>query len=136
MIVEVFNGNWSIKDVNAQKNKIFIFGDNDLRLGKGGQAIIRDLKNTIGIRTKKEPNNNYNSFYSDVNYDLNISNIKEDIINIINKSKEGYILVFSNGGYGTGLARLKIKAPLTFKFLNDQLFENFGYDNLNGSLSY
>jgi hypothetical protein len=130
-MVEIFNGNWKINDVKYHVNKIFIFGDNDLRIGKGGQAIIRDLNNTIGIRTKKEPNNNYNSFYSDKEYDQNILKIKEDIDKILNKIKEGYIIVLSNGGYGTGLARLNIKAPKTFKYLCDELFDKFNFVNTN-----
>jgi len=129
-MIEVFNGNWSIKDVKAQKNKIFIFGDNDLRIGKGGQAIIRDLKNTIGIRTKKEPNNYNGSFYSDNEYSDNIKKIDQDIQRIKDEIIKGYTIVFSNGGYGTGLSKLNVKAPKTFKYLCDVLMNNFNYDNL------
>jgi hypothetical protein len=116
-MIEIFKGNWKINDVKYHQNKIFIFGDNDLRIGKGGQAIIRELNNTIGIRTKKEPNNYKNSFYSDIDYSENILKIKEDILNIKNKISDGYCIVLSNGGYGTGLARLNEKAPKTFLFL-------------------
>jgi len=128
-MIEIFNGNWKINDVKYQLNKLFIFGDNDLRIGKGGQAIIRGLNNTIGIRTKKAPNNNHNSFYSDEEYDQNILKIKEDIDKILNKMKDGYIIVLSNGGYGTGLAQLNLKAPKTFKYLCDELFDNFNFKN-------
>ena len=128
-MIEIFNGNWKINDVKYQLNKIFIFGDNDLRIGRGGQAIIRDMNNTIGIRTKKAPNNNYNSFYSDDEYDQNIIKIKEDIDKILDKIKEGYIIVFSSGGYGTGLSRLREKAPKTFKYLCDELFDIFNFKN-------
>ena len=87
------------------------------------------MNNTIGIRTKKAPNNNYNSFYSDDEYDQNILKIKEDIDKILDKIKDGYIIVLSNGGYGTGLAKLNIKAPKTFKYLCDELFDNFNFKN-------
>jgi len=97
-MIEIFNGNWKINDIVNNKNKIFIFGDNDLRIGKGGQAIIRDCKNTIGIRTKKQPNNNQSSFYNDDEYDENILKIDQDINNILNKLKQGYTIVFSSGG--------------------------------------
>lgn len=133
-MIEIFNGIWTINDIKVSENKIFIFGDNDMRIGKGGQAIIRDLYNTIGIRTKKEPNNYSRSFYTDIEYDKNILKIKADIDNIVKKYSDGYTIVFSNGGYGTGLARLNEKAPLTFKYLNEQLLLNFGYDNLTGKI--
>lgn len=42
---------------------IFVFGDNLLRKGKGGAAILRDLPNTYGFITKKAPNNRDESFY-------------------------------------------------------------------------
>ena len=45
--VEIFSGNWTNIDVMKSSNKFFVFGDNCERWGKGGQAIIRDLKNTI-----------------------------------------------------------------------------------------
>ena len=37
-MIEIFNGNWKINDVKYQLNKIFIFGDNDLKIGKGGKS--------------------------------------------------------------------------------------------------
>ena len=134
-MIEVFNGNWNYNIVKNNKDKIFVFGDNDLRIGKGGQAIIRDLKNTIGIRTKKEPNNYTNSFYSDNEYNDNIRKINEDIQKINEEIINGSIIIFSNGGYGTGLAKLNVKAPKTFKYLCDVLKNNFNYDNLTGQIN-
>lgn len=128
-MIEVFEGNWTIEDVNNNKSKFFIFGDNNLRFGKGGQAIIRGLVNTIGLRTKKEPNNNSSSFYTDDDYDDNILRIKQDVDVIRKVHENGSIIVFSSGGYGTGLAKLNTKAPKTFKYLNDILLEYFGYKN-------
>ena len=43
--------------------------------------------------------------------------------------KYGYIIVLSNGGYGTGLAKLNLKAPKTFKYLCDELFDKFNFKN-------
>ena len=42
MKVEIFPGFWTLEDVRNSKGKIFIYGDNDARFGKGGQSIIRD----------------------------------------------------------------------------------------------
>ncbi len=128
-MIEVFKGFWTVNDVRNNPNKIFIFGDNNLRYGLGGQAIIRQEPNTLGIRTKGSPNNNPSSFYSDDNYEDNIARISEDKKNINKKIKEGYTIVFSDGGYGTGLADLKNKAPKTFDFLNKRLLEEFNFNN-------
>jgi len=128
-MVEIFKGNWTLNDVSKNRNKIFVFGDNNLGFGKGGQAIIRDQRNAIGLRTKKAPNNDLKSFYTDKEYDDNIYRIGQDIKKIKNLEDKGHIIVFSNGGYGTGLARLKQKEPLTFKYLCDELKNNFDYEN-------
>ena len=42
---------------------IFVFGDNTIRKGKGGAALLRDEPNTYGFITKKYPNNKDESFY-------------------------------------------------------------------------
>lgn len=134
MIIEIFNKDWSIDDVRSNPNKLFIFGDNNARIGKGGQAIIRDLQNTAGIRTKKGPSNKPAAFLSDNELDINCKNIREDIIEIKNKYLiGGYTsIVLSSGGYGTGLAQLERLAPKTFHFLNTLLEFNFYFDNRTG----
>jgi len=133
MKVEIFEGNWDINLVKSNPQKIWIFGDNDQRIGNGGQAIIRNLSNTIGIRTKKAPSNSQSSFYSDDEYEINCQKIFEDLILIKSKLIEGYDIVFSKNGYGTGLALLKEKAPRTFLYLCDSLKSIFGFDNETGN---
>jgi hypothetical protein len=130
--IEIFNGFWTIDYVKSNPDKIFVYGDNDLRTGKGGQAIIRDLKNTIGIRTKKAPNNNDSSFYNDSDLLNNKRLILEDILKIKRIILEGKTIVLSNGGYGTGLSKMKEKSPLTFDFLCNILKYNLGFNNENG----
>ena len=46
-MIQVFKGFWSVDDVIKSPNKIFIYGDNDLRTGLGGQAIIRNESKRI-----------------------------------------------------------------------------------------
>lgn len=131
--VEIFNGNWSVDLVKKSTKKIWIFGDNDQRIGNGGQATIRPLSNSFGIRTKKRPSTTEDSYYSDNEYEENCKKITEDVVHIMSKWTQGYTIVFSSNGYGTGLALLKDKAPLTFQFLCDVLKQNFEFDNQNGS---
>lgn len=130
--VEIFDSNFTT-DLVENSNKIWIFGDNDLRIGRGGQAIIRGLKNTIGIRTKKSPSTSHSSYYNDEEYEENCKNIFEDLLNIKSKLTEGYIIVFSKNGYGTGLALLQEKAPKTFIFLCECLKSLFEFDNIKGT---
>ena len=54
--------------LRANPNMIFVFGDNQLRMGKGGAAKLRDEPNTYGFVTKKYPNNKDSSFYRPPEY--------------------------------------------------------------------
>lgn len=132
--IEIYNGFWSQQVVKSNPDKIYIFGDNDLRIGLGGQAVIRNLSNTFGIRTKKIPSNTQDSFYSDSEYEFNKQKILQDVLQIKLFQISGNQIVFSDGGYGTGLASLKTKAPKTFKYLVDLLKSFFNYDNETGKI--
>ena len=44
---------------------IVLFGDNLLRRGKGGQAVIRDAPNAFGIPTKRSPGRREQDYFSD-----------------------------------------------------------------------
>lgn len=120
------------KDVKQSPNKIFIFGDNLDRKGTGGQAQIRNNENAFGIATKKHPTNNSNAFMSDSEFDENVKTIKSDIVKIKNDGRD---IVFPKDGFGTGLAKLKEKAPKTYQFLKEELIKEFGFDNDTGVLN-
>jgi hypothetical protein len=52
-------------DLRADKEKIFLFGDNLAERGLGGQAReMRGEENAIGIPTKKAPDNNQAGFFT------------------------------------------------------------------------
>lgn len=112
-----FDGNWTTEDLEKNPNDLFIFGDNDIQKGKGGQAVIRDMKNSAGIPTKKIPSKSDTSFYTDEEYEENKQKIKLAIDKILSKKHEYVNLVFSENGIGTGLAKLDVVAPKTFKYL-------------------
>lgn len=121
--VYIFNGFWSPEDTRKYKDYYFIFGDNDMKKGNGGQAVIRDEKNALGIPTKKAPNNNKSSFYTDEEYKENKRKINEAIEIIKEKMEKGHPIVLPKDGLGTGLADLPKRAPKTFKYLQKQLEE-------------
>ena len=108
-----------IKRKNIEKNReiLFVFGDNDERKGFGGMAKeFRGEINSIGIRTKKSPSSNLDAYYNDSEYEENCRKISEDVKSIIKKSKD-YVGVWFTRNIGQGLADLPKKAPKTFEFL-------------------
>jgi hypothetical protein len=108
-----------------------VFGDNDQRAGLGGQAKeMRGEQNAIGIRVKKSPAMDADSFYTDSEYDSNIEKIAEDLTRL-SVFAWGKTIVFPESGIGTGLALLKSKAPKTFAYLNESLLKKFNIVNTN-----
>lgn len=130
--VEIFSENWTEIDVMKNHKKWFVFGDNCERWGKGGQAIIRDLKNTIGLRTKKKPDNYTTSFFSDTELQINCELILEDVLKVKEKNLLDFDVVLSKNGYGTGLAKMAERSPETFNYLNECLRNFLHFDNTTG----
>jgi hypothetical protein len=54
--------------LDQNPNAVFVFGDNDKRLGYGGAACLRDHPQTYGFITKRAPDNNDESFYRPESY--------------------------------------------------------------------
>lgn len=129
--IEVVN-RYSDSEVKANPDKIYVFGDNTDRKGTGGQAAIRNNPNAFGIATKVRPTNNENAFMSDKDLESNKKTIDFDIQKILDQNKP---LVFPKDGFGTGLAKLKEKAPQTYQYLKEQLLEKFGFNNDTGELT-
>lgn len=123
MEVIIFKGYWTVQDVRKHSNYLFIFGDNDIRKGKKGQAIIRDELNSIGVPTKKIPNYSPTSYYYDYEFDLNVQKIDDAIqkIKLVLKNKKYRGIILPEDGLGTGLANLKENAPKTLEYLNSEL---------------
>jgi len=106
--------------VRANPEKIFLFGDNLLRRGYGGQAKeMRDEPNAIGIPTKKKPSSTPGSFFTDDEFDDNIKVIDKAFDTI---PGDGTVVI-PLSGIGTGYAQLREKAPRTFKYLSLRLME-------------
>ncbi len=65
--VILFSGWYSPELCRSHPHKTFVFGDNMLRFGKGGQAIIRDEPNAYGVVTKRKPAMTNDSFFREGN---------------------------------------------------------------------
>lgn len=116
--------------VRKNKDKMFVFGDNDAREGYGGQAKeMRDEANTIGIPVKKAPDNKSESFYTDKEFIVNVDGILDELFLLEDYLERGIDVIFPSAGIGTGLAQLDKKAPKTFEFLKncmEYLINKFG----------
>lgn len=129
MKVIIYDGFWTRITARQYHDYIFIFGDNDIQQGLGGQAVIRGELNAFGIPTKKLPAKKEEAFYNDDEYDINVQKIDAAIAIIVARLKTGRYkgLIYPKDGLGTGLAQLNIKAPLTFKYLNKVITKLFKF---------
>lgn len=117
-------------DLRANRKTMYLFGDNCLRLGYGGQAKeMRDEPNACGIRTKKAPGMNPDSFFSDVEFQQNRDMIMNDLNPVWNHIQSGGDVVCPMDGLGTGLSNLVNVAPRTAKFLEDCIANLAVYGN-------
>lgn len=105
---------------------IFVFGDNLIRRGTAGQAVIRGEPNAFGIPTKRYPAMRDGSFFSDQQDEIDA--VVRSLRELWVKSK-GKTVVFPVKGLGTGLARMKSKSPVAYKTMCDILAKHFNYHN-------
>lgn len=119
--------------LRAHPDILYLFGDNDIRVGLGGQAKeMRGQPNAIGISTKKAPCMGENSFKTDSEYATNILIMKEDFDKVYKEVETGKYKTLVIPQIGIGLAKLDVKAPLTYKFLQEclQQLHNYCVSNL------
>ncbi len=110
-------------DLELNPDLIYCFGDNDDRVGLGGQAAeMRGEHNALGVRTKKHPDNKITSFYSDDDYDECIRKLDEDFAVIEALLGLDKVVVFPTEGFGTGLSALKEHAPKVLAYIEQQVF--------------
>jgi hypothetical protein len=110
---------YSVALLRKHPDKVFLFGDNLKGYGKGGQAIIRDEINAIGIPTKKSPSMDKTAFFTDTEYTYNKKVIDEAFMKI----PKNKTIVVPKDNLGTGRAQLTTKAPKTWLYLQEKLKE-------------
>lgn len=117
-------------DLQANPNVIYLFGDNEKRVGLGGQAKeMRGEPNAHGIATLSDPGPEGESAvcWTDATYERNCSVIRQDYIQLglrmghMAHAGHQVIVVIPADGLGTGIANLKENAPRTFKYLETLL---------------
>lgn len=110
--VEIFNGEWTRSGVEADKERLYLFGDNLQDMVSGyvptkTQAIIRGLPNALGIPTKKTRGYDDAAYFWDTEGDWTLFKSKVDeAINIAKRRCElyGHTIVVPSAGIGTGRA--------------------------------
>lgn len=118
----VFKGWISAADVRARPEALFVFGDNMLRQGFGGQAAaMRGKANSIGIPTKWAPSNSRSSFFRDSDLPLVKAEIDKGFDSIEEALRVGGLVVWPRDGIGTGLAQLPKCAPVIHSYITDRL---------------
>lgn len=112
--------------VRANRDKLFVFGDNLERRGFGGQArAMRGEPNAIGVPTKKSPSYEDAAFFTDEEFEQNKVAIDRAFAEIAQRaaSFEIQVIVIPSNGLGTGRAQLQSRAPRTFAYLQSRLAE-------------
>lgn len=105
-------------DAQANRDVLYLFGDNEKRVGLGGQAKeMRGEPNAVGVATKRDPG----TFWSDASFQHNCKVIEADLERAIEHVKKGGILVMPLDGLGTGLSELPTRAPRTHAYLTERL---------------
>jgi len=130
MKTEVCKEAYTIQLLRQHPDKIFVFGDNMKRYGKGGQAIIRDEPNAFGIATKRYPSKDEWAYFNDKTDEKNC--VRDDLRALYRLGENG-VIVFPFYGIGTGLAKLETKSPEIWEYLCRVLLEHFGFDNVKES---
>lgn len=66
----IYYSGWYTPELCRQHhNSVFIFGDNLRRFGMGGQAVIRNEPNAVGVATKRKPSMDESAFFTEADLD-------------------------------------------------------------------
>ena len=126
MNIEICTEKYTSELLSENQEKIFVFGDNMVRKGKGGQAVIRDCPNAFGIATKRYPSMNEDAFFSDQPDEFDV--VMNDLRQLYKLSKS-HTIVFPVGGIGTGLAQMEKRSFAIWSKMCWILKDYFGYVN-------
>lgn len=112
---------WDVTMVRSFPKTLFVFGDNLVGRGCGGQAIIRYEPNAIGIPTKKAPTSSSAAYFTDQEFDSNAQAIDTAIRHLEETAQAYNTIALPTDGLGTGLADLPRRAPRTYRYLQQQM---------------
>lgn len=103
--------------LRAEPETLWVFGDNLLRSGFGGQAAeMRGEPNAVGLPTKRYPRMDDAAFLTDNDFFEVVVAAAADIGRLAQHAKAGKLIVWPSAGIGTGLAMLAGRAPILLEF--------------------
>jgi len=104
-------------DLRASPEAIFVFGDNAVRIGMGGQAgHMRGEPNALGIATKRAPLMTPESFFSDSEPQDRLT-VEKDLKRLMGHIEAGRSIIVPWDGIGTGLSELPQRAPMLYALI-------------------
>ncbi len=117
MTVEIQETWFSLEECAENPKKLYVFGDNMIRRGNGGQASIRAAENSIGLATKRLPTMYDDAFFADRSDEFQV--VEKDIEKILREMKKIKYdtLVLPADGLGTGLSQMPEKSPRLFEHM-------------------
>lgn len=108
--------------IRENPDVLYLFGDNLLRKGLGGQAKeMRGEENTIGVVTKKYPSNHNSSFFKDEDFEQWLEEFSKDIDKLETAIKSNKYRALVIPKIGQGLADLANKAPNIWEHIKNKL---------------
>lgn len=98
--------------LQEEPSSLFVFGDNMLHQGLGGQAReMRGEPNAVGIPTKWIPSMQAHAFFKDQDLFPWLEEVMPAFQRLMRASRAGIKIVWPADGIGTGRARLERSAP-------------------------
>jgi hypothetical protein len=118
---------YSVDLLRQNKDILYVFGDNSLRKGCKGQAIIRYHPNSIGVITKLRPSMSPGSFLVD-GIEAHRQMVLSDLRRLykLAEASPQTIVAFPAYGLGTGLAKMRQNCPHLFQEMNSIIETYFG----------
>jgi hypothetical protein len=109
-------------DLQNNPHVLYLFGDNNIRRGLGGQAgEMRGEVNAVGVRTKWAPEMAASAFFDDDEFATISLMIDSDLQPAIDHAIGGGVVVIPADGLGTGLSQLPERAPRVAAYLDNRL---------------
>jgi hypothetical protein len=120
----IFINHITTSTIQTHRDWLFIFGDNEQRRGRGGQAAVcRGHLNALGVATKRSPASSPDAYWSDADFARVTPIIDADLMPAFEHIRRGGTVVCPTAGIGTGLADLPNRAPAIFQYIRSRIIE-------------
>jgi hypothetical protein len=105
----VFQDRITAQDLRDHPDRLYLFGDNEARQGRGG------LPNAVGVPTKRSPRTSSDASSVESQYERQVAILERDLTPAFVRIRRGGTLICPSAGPGTGLSGLPLRAPCTFE---------------------